>query len=1112
MLLFRHGAALTLSIIHRRPSRKDEVQDVLDKVTLIKDIGIQQPNRAQLEILADLALTELYQAHPFSNFLELHQAWQDTLNISTLNKRFYAELANWYFWAVGTVRFPSGAGTDEKARNAINVIRMITRLIFVWFIREKGLVKDDLFDRRKLEGIVRFGKPDETVYYKAVLQNLFFATLNTEMNKDTPDAPGRIFAEDARVVGDYLVSNKYRYRELFKNSAAFLALCAEIPFLNGGLFECLDREVSADELESDPDLQKRIVREGSYTVLRVDGFSRRKENPLVVPDFLFFAEEQALDLNETYGTSGKHYKVRGLLHLLSHYKFTVEENTPIEEEVALDPELLGKVFENLLAAYNPETGATARKQTGSFYTPREIVNYMVDEALLAHLENALTPGPSPASGRGETADRLRRLLAYAETPLDFSEEEIQRLIGAIESLKSLDPACGSGAFPMGLLHKLVYLLQRLDPDNRRWRELQRQKAIHETEAAYIIGNQAECHTRLQDIEDAFTHNTSDYGRKLYLIENCIYGVDIQPVAVQIAKLRFFISLVVEQKLDDTKPNRGIRPLPNLETKFVAANTLVGIEKPGQQGMFRNPQVVKVEQELSSVRHKLFSAGKSALKRQYRQEDERLRKQLAGLLKQEGWGDKAAAQLAKWNPYDQNIYAGFFDPGWMFGLTDGFDVVIGNPPYLESRHPAFNDSLKNSYQASTKIRWGDDAKYITKGSDLLIYFFEDAIYSIKNSGCVVLITQNSWLDTEYGKKFQTFLLKNTRVRKIIDSDFRYFQSGEGPNINAIITLFIGKKTSGSNVISFARYHENFQWLSIANLNLTGQQDDTVVAIQNYQYSDTILHELKWGILLSSSNDILQLFKLLNKRAKRLEEIRSSDLSLGQGLNLTKDYFVTGETLSSLGFAEKAAIPIHTSSDGAIFDIRKTTQFLLDKSKLSKQETIELRSRGITAFDPKSTNKKPPKLIMPRGIGSRYYCAMNSNGCYSSSGVDIYDNSGTAPEGLVLNLWLFLNSSIAWLLREISGRKNLGGGMLKAEAVDLEAIPVYMDFGKSKEIKAIFMKIKDRQAMATIEEIDTDEHNQIDQIVFDYLDLTDDQRRNILLTLKTKVAEREKKSTT
>ncbi|MDE0503410.1 MAG: hypothetical protein OXI86_04945, partial [Candidatus Poribacteria bacterium] len=178
-----------------------------------------------------------------------------------------------------------------------------------------------------------------------------------------------------------------------------MKLFDSIPFLNGGLFECLDKPD-----EDDPN-----------TITRVDGFSDRDDVSLCVPNFLFFSEERNIDLSAAYGTRGKQSKVRGLVKILDRYKFTITENTPIEEEVALDPELLGRVFENLLAAYNPETGSTVRKHTGSYYTPRDIVNYMTDESLIAYLkrkfityhasQSALAPTIPPAQldlgGRAE---------------------------------------------------------------------------------------------------------------------------------------------------------------------------------------------------------------------------------------------------------------------------------------------------------------------------------------------------------------------------------------------------------------------------------------------------------------------------------------------------------------------------------------------------------------------------------------------------------------------------------------------------------------------------------------------------------------------------------------
>src|SRR5439155_15695270 len=176
-----------------------------------------------------------------------------------------------------------------------------------------------------------------------------------------------------------------------------------------------------------------------------------------------------------------------------------------------------------------------------------------------------------------------------------------------DSFKSLDPAVGSGAFPMGILHKLVFILGKLDPRNEKWKERQIQRVqntIKEAEKTEDVSRREkmveELEQQITSINEAFEHNELDYGRKLYLIENCIYGADIQPIAVQIAKMRFFISLIVDQKVDDEQRNRGVRPLPNLETKFVAANTLIGVNRPGQQ-MLRNLQIDTKETELRRVR-------------------------------------------------------------------------------------------------------------------------------------------------------------------------------------------------------------------------------------------------------------------------------------------------------------------------------------------------------------------------------------------------------------------------------------------------------------------------------------------------------------------------------
>lgn len=983
MILFRHGSTLTLSVINRRLHKRDETKDVLEKVTLIKDINTANPHRAHIEILFDLSFDELKKKFQFTNFVELHNAWQKTLDTKELNKRFFNELSNWYFSAMNEVSFPDDLEKKKEVRNATNLIRLITRVIFIWFIKEKQLVPASLFRKDFVASILKdFNKNKKSQnYYNAVLQNLFFGTLNQKMEE-------RKFAKEGDIrtnKEEYGVKNLFRYADLFNiPEKEVLALFKDVPFLNGGLFDCLDKPNDDGKIEY------------------VDGFSRNARKQASVPDYIFFGEEKEVDLNEVYGTKNKRYSSRGLINLLESYKFTVAENTPIEEEIALDPELLGKVFENLLASYNPETQTTARKQTGSFYTPREIVNYMVDESLLEYLKGAvsipadgnkthsipaddsdffnpndeiqiyqgnlphwqqehvwyfvtfrladsipaevaeqikaereawLKKNPNGKEGKyskeqlkeynslfsdriesllndckgscilrnREIADivkkaiehfnkqryvldewvimpnhvhvllkplsenkldeilhswksftaneinkalgkkgqvwmhesydhivrnekalhtirnyirqnpvkakladgefliseqvsnrskdelslnrsrdefnlnrsrdasdtfetRLRDVFSYSENPNPFSEAETKDLIEAINKAKILDPACGSGAFPMGILHKMVHILQKLDPDNKHWKELQRKKAIEETEAAFKIGDKEARAKRLAEINDVFENNASDYGRKLYLIENCIYGIDIQPIAVQIAKLRFFISLVVDQKVLSTSQlndNRGIRPLPNLETKFVAANTLIGLDKP-QQTLLRNPDIEVKENELKELRHKYFTANTRKVKIALQKQDKKLRLEIAKMLENDGWETKVAKQIVAFDPYDQNQSSGWFDPEWMFGMTNGFNIVIGNPPYGHTISENKEYFIKKYVSAEGK-------------HEIFKYFIEKGLNLLRKNGTLTYITSDTWTSLGYFKKLRKLIYTEYRLKAVSKSLYNVFET-------------------------------------------------------------------------------------------------------------------------------------------------------------------------------------------------------------------------------------------------------------------------------------------------------------------------------------------------
>ena len=199
-----------------------------------------------------------------------------------------------------------------------------------------------------------------------------------------------------------------------------------------------------------------------------------------------------------------------------------------------------------MAAYNPETRESACRQTGSYYTPRAVVDYMVDEALVASLAQKAQPADGDA---GFWQDGLRYLLDYNDAFEDaaelFVESETEQVIAAIAGLRVPDPAAGSGAFPMGSSTSSPLPYTASTSTTERWKALQRELAGSRAASAFNTQDQRERDAELQEISDTFErYRESDFGRKLYLIQNSIYGVDIQPVATQIAKLRLFISLAI----------------------------------------------------------------------------------------------------------------------------------------------------------------------------------------------------------------------------------------------------------------------------------------------------------------------------------------------------------------------------------------------------------------------------------------------------------------------------------------------------------------------------------------------------------------------------------------
>ncbi len=693
---------------------------------------------------------------------------REAFSVEALSKEFYTRLYKWYEWALSEdagITFPNNPQTSEDVREDLNIklIRLLTRLLFVWFIKQKKLVPDDLFSPSFLKGILKDFNEDsmkDGCFYNAILQNLFFATLNCAIYDDNKMT--RSFSSGK----PRDIKNRYRYAEMFSISKEeVLELFARIPFLNGGLFECLDYP---------HELYKKLDHDILY-----DGFSRNAtllngfyKYRAFIPNKLFFNDDE----NQP-----------GLITLLKEYNFTIEENSRDDAEVSLDPELLGQVFENLLAAYNPETQESARKATGSFYTPRVIVDYMVDESLKAYIKGKNIEG---------IEDNLLQQLFNEHSADKIGNEQRKMLIQALKEVKILDPACGSGAFPMGCLLRIVDIIEILH-DN----------------------------------------NFDRYNLKLEIIENCIFGIDIQSIAMMICKLRFFISLICDQEnIDFSKPkeNFGVNTLPNLETKFVAANTLLcadvrKFDNTTDLLLPNDETLTGMKDELLKIRNEHFIAKSRSIKIKTQDDDERIRERIHNhilksaskpdnakianltkeleksekeleviknsdlliqtqIVKQESlFGEKkiqeidlkpkrikekerqiqsikadinreinkatiqgfeaSVKQLTDWDPYDQNSVSPFFDAEWMFGIRGGFDIVVGNPPYISTKE--VSDEDKDAYEK--EFGFSDDTYNL--------FTFKGLSLCKDNASLTYIIPKTFWT-TQTKRNMRELLLSNS----------------------------------------------------------------------------------------------------------------------------------------------------------------------------------------------------------------------------------------------------------------------------------------------------------------------------------------------------------------
>jgi type I restriction-modification system DNA methylase subunit len=466
-----------------------------------------------------------------------------------------------------------------------------------------------------------------------------------------------------------------------------------IPFLNGGLFEPL----------------------GDYDWRKID---------ILLPNKLFTNTEG----NEA-GDIGT-----GILDVFDRYNFTVNEAEPLEMEVAIDPEMLGKVFENLIEE-------NRRKGLGSYYTPREIVHYMCQESLINYLDMAInsraenatlesdkqeTFGSEKAEQKSPTLPSRHEVVPRAdlETFIHLGDqishyeavetryrikmpkniEQQARLIDEkLADITVCDPAVGSGAFPVGMMSEIVRARSALTP-------------------------------YFNDVRDR-----TPYRFKRHAIQNCLYGVDIDPGAVEIAKLRLWLSLVVDE--EDVKQ---IKPLPNLFYKIVTGNSLLGVEKNlFNQQLFRR---------LEELKPRYFDEPDKDKKARYKQQIEDT---IHGLTN----GKEA---------FDFEIY--FSE---IFHNKGGFDVVIANPPYgadidqmLPKLRPLYFEAIRNY-------------------AEIYKMFMQLGLRKVRSDGIQSLITPNTFLAQPRYKDIRSVLLQS-RIVKIVNLGEEVFENVIVPTCLSFIT--------------------------------------------------------------------------------------------------------------------------------------------------------------------------------------------------------------------------------------------------------------------------------------------------------------------------------------
>lgn len=437
---------------------------------------------------------------------------------------------------------------------------------------------------------------------------------------------------------------------------------------------------------------KKFIPKGTQEIISTD---------LVTPYLnggLFEAHE-----NDHFSTPVLNFPDGYFSRLFEHfdsYNFTTDESSPEYEQVAIDPEMLGKVFESLLATQVDGTGQQARQAIGAFYTPRSIVTFMCTEAIRSMLSAKLNFNPKAIAAIDALLDTSDAQWAAAGTnsKRDALKGHEKEILAVLKSLRIYDPACGSGAFPMGMLQLLVKIHQRL------------------------------------------TSHNETYGVKMHYLEKSLFGTDIEPMAIEISKLRAWLSLIVDQE-----ESGNVDALPNLDFHFICCNSLVRLksEDSNTLSFFDEPK-----DEMAAIKTKYFYSVSPKEKRSLQNQYEKFIKNHTDVV------SDRVQQLLSYHPFNSDKPAEFFDKFEMFGITEGFDIVISNPPYVRQERIKYKNLIS-------------DYSLFTSTADLYTYFFEMAFTNLKDEGVISYITSSKYGRALYGEGLRRLLATEKEINYLVD---------------------------------------------------------------------------------------------------------------------------------------------------------------------------------------------------------------------------------------------------------------------------------------------------------------------------------------------------------